>query len=196
MAEPLRLVVVRHAQTPLTGKVLNGCGAGAPDPDLDAEGRRQAMLLRSRVPEAHDGFRVVSSPARRAQATAATWGIAVASDSRLAEVDFGSWEGKAPAELSDFPRWWESADFVPPGGTSANAALDEFRNFLEDAWSAEQRSWILVGHSVTIRAAVAVALSAPLAVTTRISVPPAAVVRLRVWPDGGSTLDGLSVPVN
>lgn len=196
--KPLRLVVVRHARTALTSRVLNGCGPGASNPPLDEFGRQQARRLTERVPEGEAGFALRCSPSARTRQTAAVWSAEAQPEPRLSEVDFGRWEGKVPSALwSAEPlltsQWWSDPDFAPPGGSSLNnraAMFDELVGELMD--SASATGWILVGHSGTVRIAASRALGISVAATASLTVAPAAVLRMRVWPDGGASFDELT----
>ena len=76
------LIVVRHGRTEanasglLLGRRL--------DPDLDELGRRQAAALATALP---GEARIVSSPLRRAQETAAAFGRPVDIDERCVEIE-------------------------------------------------------------------------------------------------------------
>lgn len=195
----LRLVVVRHARTALTATVLNGCGVGASDPPLDWVGMEQAAHLVRGVPEANEaGATVLSSPAARCLQTASVWNRPVATDLRLCELDFGEWEGVSPRELArEHPEavaaWWADPAFAPPGGTTLLERAAAWDRLVAHLWDAEgDGTWILVGHATTLRIAAARALAVDLAASARFTIPPTTVLRMRIWADGGSCLDGLT----
>lgn len=196
----LRLVVVRHARTALTSRVLNGCGADAANPPLDQQGSEQALRLVQRVPEASDrSYQVLSSPAARCTQTAAVWHRGVSEDPRLCEVDFGQWEGVSPTDLAvhraqELAAWWSDPTVAPPGGTSLNERAQQWDALIADLMAAagQHQRWIFVGHATTLRIAATRSLGVALDASSRISIPPAAVLRVRFWSDGGSTLDSLT----
>lgn len=206
IGDGLRLAVVRHGATALTGVWLNGCGPHAADPGLTAAGAAQAAAAAASLAEA--GFQaapVVSSPAQRARATAeavasALGASTVALDGRLAEVDFGLWEGKRPGDLyaadpGRVRQWWTDPEFVPPQGESATAAGRRLAD-LVDEWRADSRprSGVLVGHTTTVRALVGAALGVGHAQAMRLTVGPGAVAIVRLWADGGGCLDAVVQP--
>jgi broad specificity phosphatase PhoE len=196
----LTLVVVRHARTALTGIRLNGCGPHAADPNLDDHGRLQARALKAALAgELTQGFGVLCSPTNRAQQTATAWGIECAIEPRLSEVDFGDWEGLDPAEVArhwprETARWWSDPDYAPPGGSSLTHRAEQWDQMVQLLWtsSASPPGWILVGHSATVRIAAARALGVDVAAMSRMSIPTAVMLRIRLWSDGGSCLDGLT----
>jgi ribonuclease H / adenosylcobalamin/alpha-ribazole phosphatase len=95
------IVLVRHASTAWSGRRY--CGRG--DPRLSAMGRAEAAALAERlVPSLPPGTRLISSPSRRALATAQAIAVAgdfrqIECDERWLEVDFGLAEGRTFEEL-------------------------------------------------------------------------------------------------
>jgi broad specificity phosphatase PhoE len=95
VSETFEIVLVRHATTAWSGRRY--CGRS--DPPLTAAGRAEAVALARRLaPTLDPATRLVSSPARRATATAAAiaaalGGIEIQLDSRWLETDFGDVEG-------------------------------------------------------------------------------------------------------
>ncbi len=140
--------------------------------------------------------RIVSSNLSRAIATAAPladrWNVAPATDERLREVDFGSWEGRtwADVEQSDgdaLSAWM--ADWVethPPGGESF-ADL----HIRASDWLAEQTSGeplLIVAHAGSIRALLCAALKLPLASAFSFDIAHLRMGRLDMGAMGGWTL--------
>ena len=132
--------------------------------------------------------RIVSSPLSRAllvaQAIAARTGAALHTDDRLAEMDFGSWEGQAWAGL---PRAeidaWAAAPLLhrPGGGESVDAMLRRVRR----AWTGIASSadtTLLVTHAGPIRCLLHVAGGMPLLEAIRAGVAYGSVTRF-----GGAT---------
>ncbi len=196
----VRLLVVRHAASELTGRVLNGCGPNASDPPLDergiSQGRALARALAGETPD-----RVFCSPAQRTRQTASLLGWDTAAvDSRLMEVDFGRWEGQTPSDLlaadPDYPRWWADPGLrAPAAGTSlADVAASVGAWLDERLLDSVGRTLAVVGHASTVRVLVARALALPLAESGRLSVAPTSTAVLRFWVDGGSCLDSLWTP--
>ncbi len=200
--EPLRLIVVRHGATELTGKVYNGWGVGAADPTLSEPGRRDLSGLE--CPPTVGQIVAASSPALRARQTLdaliASWRLEVVDGPEgveaLAEVDFGDWEGRsaAHARAGDPVRWrdWLMDPAVaPPNGSALTQRDEALRGYLARLQSSQRRTWLLVGHASTVRLVVARVLRLPLTEVQRISVQPGGWCDVRLWADGGSCLDRL-----
>lgn len=108
----------------------------------------------------HSWERIVTSPLRRCAAFARDWGerhgIAVSTDERLAELDFGDWEGRTPAEIhATDPQalgrfWTDPWRHPPPGGES----LEDFRRRVLAAWhdwNRRQGNILFITHGGVIR---------------------------------------------
>lgn len=198
MTAELRLVVMRHGATALTHRVVNGSGPHAADPPLTEEGYEQVAWARQRLADIGRPSECCSSPARRARQSAAAVGFAEPRvDDRIAEVDFGRWEGLSPTQIRQadpnaFARWWAQPEVAPPGGTSLADAAAGFRSLI-DSLLAESRAVdvLVVGHATTVRVGTALALGLPLTESARVQAPPGVVAELRFWSDSGSCLDSL-----
>ncbi len=117
----MKIVLIRHPTTALAP----GLCYGRLDPGL----REDAAAAGLRALVAAWPGRVWTSPARRCRAIA---GAAAVIDARLAELDFGAWEGRPWADVprADLDRW--AADplrFAPPGGESGAALLARVQDF-------------------------------------------------------------------
>lgn len=198
----LRIVVVRHGATALTGQVLNGGGPTAADPPLADVGMAQAAWAGLRLSEIGRPAAHLTSPALRARQTAAVMGYPEVNEpeAALAEVDFGQWEGRDPVAVRAqaeglFARWWADPQVSAPGGTSlasvATRLLGLVESLVADAACTEV---LLVGHASTVRVLAGHALRVPLAQSARLHTPPGAVAEMRFWPDGGSVLESLDWP--
>src|SRR5215210_6447011 len=122
------LVLVRHGRTTANA---SGLLLGRADPPLDEHGVGQAAALAAVVAGAR---RVVCSPLRRAQETAAALGLPVEVDDRWIELDYGELDGRpipeVPADL--WARWRADVHFAPPGGESLAALGGRVRAACED----------------------------------------------------------------
>lgn len=172
----LTLVLTRHG---LTARSLPEQHLGQHiDVALSADGRAQAARLGDRL--AGVAFeRIVASPLVRARETAEIVRAArpnepaVELDSRLAEMDYGAWEGLTYAEIDRRDaaerEHWEAdpATVACPGGESGDDVAARARAFLIDliAWhderhgagSVDERPVLAVGHSSLNRVLVCVA---------------------------------------
>jgi len=88
------------------------------------------------LPPALAGFAWLTSPLRRAVATAAGLGVAARREERLIEMAWGDWEGLTLAELAAMPqaalaeRAAAGLDFQPPGGESPRQVQERLRPLL------------------------------------------------------------------
>ena len=122
------LALIRHAPTEWsrTGRLQ-----GRADPPLTA-------LPAWRPPTELAGFRVLTSPLRRCVETARALGLDAAVEPRLAEMDWGEWEGETVAglraRLGPAMEGAEAAglDFRPPGGESPRDVQRRLAPLLRD----------------------------------------------------------------
>src|SRR5262245_22215421 len=103
---PTLVLLVRHGQTPTTGKHLPGRTPGL---HLSEEGQRQAELAAKRIAELKKVDAVYASPLERTRETAApiaaACGLEVQSEPGLLECDFGDWTGEELKALMKRPEW-------------------------------------------------------------------------------------------
>ena len=123
-ADPTTTVLLRHGDTELSPEHRF---SGLRDLPLSASGTRQAKAAACRLAAGAPIDAVVSSPLRRAVATAdiaaAELGLTPAIDDDLHETDFGDWDGFTLAEIQErWPgaaaAWRRDPDQAPPGGES------------------------------------------------------------------------------
>ena len=118
------VLLVRHGQTPTTGKYLPGPRSGPPP--RPRTGQRQAELAAKRIAELKKVDAVYASPLERTRETAApiaaACGLRVQVDRALLECDFGQWTGAELKELMKRPEWKQvqryPAGFRFPDGES------------------------------------------------------------------------------
>jgi probable phosphoglycerate mutase len=117
-------VLLRHGDTTMSPEHRF---SGLCDLPLSAEGTRQAEAAASRLATGPPIDAVVSSPLRRAAATAAIaatkLGLTTITDDDLRETDFGEWEGFTLAEIEQrwpaaVAAWQHDPEQAPPGGES------------------------------------------------------------------------------
>jgi len=171
---PTLVLLVRHGQTPTTGKHLPG---RAPGLHLADSGRAQADAAAVRISALRRVDAVYASPLDRARETAApiasARGLKVQIDRGLLECDFGDWTGGELKKLTKLPEWGvvqrNPSGFRFPGGES-------FLEMQTRIVGAVQRLVerhaggvvVLVSHADPIKAAVAHALGTHLDLFQRI----------------------------
>jgi broad specificity phosphatase PhoE len=177
----LTLVLTRHG---LTSRSLPEQHLGQRiDVELSDEGRAQARALATRL--AGVGFeRIVTSPLVRASQTAEILAAALRQpaaldvDGRLAEMDYGEWEGLTYAQIYERDgarrQAWEAdpAGIACPAGESADDVALRARGFLSDllaehverhgSSTTDTPPVLAVAHSSLNRILVCVALDIPV----------------------------------
>jgi broad specificity phosphatase PhoE len=154
------IYLVRHGETEWN---VERRMQGRQESRLTARGERQAgamaKLLAGLVAVDPVGsWRLVCSPLGRARQTAgfiaASLGLAVEIDERLAEIAFGEWEGRLRDEVApQYPGLFASPEwlFSPPGGETYEGVRTRVVSFLEDLPPEPDRRVIAVSHGVTGR---------------------------------------------
>ncbi|HUW02099.1 MAG TPA: histidine phosphatase family protein [Acidimicrobiales bacterium] len=184
------LILVRHGQS-----ASNRAGrlSGRGDVDLDARGEDQARASGD-VLSTLDVRRVIASPLRRAQRTAALLaieGVTVETDERWVELDYGEWEGRPVADVTaaEWTRWRNDLEFEPPGGESI-AALGRRVREACDALRRDARDGdvVVVSHVSPIKAAMAWALGVGDETSWRSHLSPGSITRIAARADRMSLL--------
>jgi probable phosphomutase (TIGR03848 family) len=188
--KPTTILLVRHGQTPTTGKVLPGRAAGL---HLTDEGRAQAERAAARIAEVDHIAAVYYSPLERAKETAApigrALGIKPAVARGLLEADFGDWTGAELKKLFKLPEWRtvQSAPsaFRFPNGESFTemqlrivGELDRLRRVHAG------ETIVCVSHADPIKAAMAHALGTHLDLFQRIVISTCSISAI-AWSLGG-----------
>jgi broad specificity phosphatase PhoE len=169
----LTLVLTRHGSTPRSEPEQH-LGQKI-DIELSEAGREAARALGRRL----DGVeldRIVSSPLRRALETARIVAgdrpTEVEVEPRLAEMDYGEWEGltyeQIYADFGPVRTLWETdpASLACPGGESGNDVANRVRSWLEETIEStegpDDRQVLAVAHSTTNRVLLCVCLGVPI----------------------------------
>jgi len=173
----LTLVLTRHGLTPRS-KPEQHLGQKI-DIELSDEGRAQAEALARRL-TGIELWKIVSSPLVRARQTAeiVAGRRTIDIDARLAEMDYGRWEGMTYEQIEELDaqerRSWEEdpATRACPGGESGNDVARRVRAFLGELLedhvarhgSSDATEWpvLAVAHSSTNRILMCVALDLPV----------------------------------
>ncbi len=198
LAEPHRLILVRHGQTPHTADFrISGAGF-RPEPGLDPVGEQQALAAARRLARLSGPIdEVLVSPLRRTRQTAAVIVAELgAAEPRVveawSEAHFGRWEGMSvPDVVEQYPGAWEAmmadAELAPPGGESLSAV----RRRVVGAWdavTAPGRTTLVITHLTPIRIVVAHALSTPQESFGRVVALPGSITLVERWADQGAAV--------
>ena len=177
--KPTTILLIRHAETPTTGKVLPGRAAGL---GLSDKGIAQAEARAADIAGKHQIAAIYSSPMERAQQTAAPIGVATRRKVRihegLNECDFGLWTGRRLKALYKLPAWRTvqrtPSNFRFPEGESFLEMQSRIAAALNELARAHRgKTVVAVSHADTIKAAVAHALGMHLDMFQRLAVSPA-----------------------
>jgi alpha-ribazole phosphatase len=179
MANESNLWLVRHAPVDGPRGVIHG--ADAPADIGDAAG---LAALKARLPAS--AF-AVCSPARRTFETARALGLDPIEEAAFGEQDFGAWTGRRHDDLvlefgdayRDF--WKLPARNLPPGGESF---VDQIGRTRAGLASLPAGDVVLVVHSGTIRAALAIALDLAPGAGLRFVIDPLSLTRIDRLADG------------
>jgi probable phosphoglycerate mutase len=177
--------LVRHGQTPTTGKTLPGRAKGL---HLADKGQEQAANVAERLaPFGNKIAAVYASPLERTRETAAPIAKAlrqrVRANRGLLECDFGEWTGAELKALGKLPEWKQvqtyPSGFRFPGGES----FTEMQTRITDAVaklvaSHPGKSVVAVSHADPIKAVVAHAMGTHLDLFQRIVVSPCSVTAI------------------
>src|SRR4051812_45721374 len=125
-----RLLLVSHAST-----AAQRAGRFPADDSLDARGLAQAKAARARIMLADDAA-VFVSPAACARETASALGLAATIDDMLADMDYGSWQGRRLADLAvddqaALAAWTRDPDAAPHGGESFSQLVKRIGTWLD-----------------------------------------------------------------
>jgi probable phosphomutase (TIGR03848 family) len=178
---PTVVLLVRHGQTPTTGKVLPGRATGL---HLADKGREQAQAAADRIAGLKNVTAVYASPLERTRETAApiakALGVRVRTERGLLECDFGEWTGKELKKLYRLPEWrtvqsYPSGFRFPSGESFAEmqARIGGAIGRLVKAHPGE--TVVAVSHADPIKAAVAGALGSHLDLFQRIVISPCSI---------------------
>ena len=154
----MRIALIRHGPTAWNAE---GRIQGKRDVPLSDEGRKLfAMLL---APPGFERARAFVSPLGRARETASLLGLANPTiDERLAEHDWGQWEGLTREEIlardgkDAFLSAGSGIDFTPRGGERTVDLIARVRNFLSDVAKSSTDA-VAVTHRGILRSAYAIA---------------------------------------
>lgn len=172
--KPTLVLLVRHGQTPTTGKLLPG---RAPGLHLAESGRAQAQTAAERISALANVDAIYASPLERARETAAPIGKAlgqkVTIDKGLLECDFGDWTGAELKNLMKLAEWTtvqrSPSTFRFPNGESFTEMQTRIVSALERICAKHPGGTVVcVSHADPIKAAVAHAMGTHIDLFQRI----------------------------
>lgn len=174
-----QLWLIRHAPVDGISGVIHAADAPADLSDIAAFAALQAQL----PARAH----AVCSPMRRTRETAAKLGFDAVDEPDFAEQDFGVWTGRRHDDLAKelgaaYREFWQSpARSRPPGGESFVDQIERAKSGLARLPTGDA---VLVVHSGTIRAVLAIALDLSPDHALRFTIDPLSLTRVDRLVDG------------
>ncbi|PDT71555.1 histidine phosphatase family protein [Bradyrhizobium sp. C9] len=174
MGRETHLWLIRHAPVDGARGVIH-----APDAPADLSDATAFTALEARLPA--DAF-VVCSPALRTSETAAKLGLTATADDAFREQDFGDWTGRRHSEIEAelgavaYRAFWNAPGTNrPPGGESFADQIARARAGLARLPAGDV---VLVVHSGTIRAILAIALELAPELALRFVIDPLSLTRI------------------
>jgi len=197
LGTPTTTVLLRHGETPHTAE-KRFSGSGGHDPELSAEGLRQAAAVAERLADNGGLDVVVSSPMRRTRQTADAVANALGLDVRevdgFRECAFGEWEGLTFAEVREgwpdqLAEWLGDPGAEPPGGESFVDVRRRVTRARDQLLARHPRQVVLVVTHVTpTKVLVSDALGAPLSALYRMEMSPATLTEIQWFESGQASL--------
>ena len=194
-----RIILIRHGVTDFTvsGRLD---GRGGANPELNAEGVRQADAVARIIPDlvGDQPARVITSSLRRTQMTGAAVAAALGVTPELQpdwdERSFGEWDGLTLAQIHErhpakLARMWMDAAYPPPGGESRAAVAERVTRAFEEIATAPG-TVVVVTSRVPILVVLSQSLQIPAERFWALQTEPASVSIVCRWPDGN-----VSVPL-
>lgn len=189
------LILLRHGQTTQPERLT-----GRSDAPLSATGLAQMQAARAQLGELHS---IAASTLQRCALPAGDWaqqaGLTAHLDPRLAEYDFGDWEGRLLTELEqDEPGWqqrlWHTEQ--PPPGAETRQAFEQrvLTAFADWLTVSQGQRRLLVAHGGVIAVLLAHLLGIPAEAARRIGVMRGGYVRLAMLPPQPAWLTALVNP--
>jgi len=187
MSAEHRLWLIRHAPVDRPRDVIHD-----PDAPADVSDVARFAALRMLLPA---GCAVYASPARRTLDTARALGLAVIKEPRLREQQFGAWTGRRHADLEAelgeayWEFWRRPGINRPPGGESFADQIARVATCLSQL---PEGDVVLIVHSGTVRAVLAIALDLTPEAGLRFVIDPLSLTRVDHLP-GGWRIGGINM---
>jgi alpha-ribazole phosphatase len=173
VSEELRLWLIRHVPVAGPKGIIHAVDAPA-----DVSDQAALAALRAALP---DAAACLASPSVRTLETAAALGLLPRAEAAFIEQDFGQWTGRRHDDLARefgcrYQEFWKApAVSKPPGGESFAEQISRVREGLADLPAGDV---ILVVHSGTVRAALAIALDLVPEAALRFAIDPLSLTRI------------------
>jgi alpha-ribazole phosphatase len=173
MSDETRLWLIRHAPVARPRGVVHDSNAPA-----DISGVAAIAALRAKLPSTATVF---ASPSRRTLETAIALGLRPIEEPSFREQNFGSWTGRRHDDLAkelgaEYQEFWRApATSAPPGGESF---VDQIARVRDGIARLPPGDVLLIAHSGTVRAAIAIALDVAPESALRFVIDPLSLTRI------------------
>lgn len=191
------ILLIRHGENDFVGRRLAG---RLPGVHLNDKGRRQALETAETLKDSPIKA-VYSSPLERAMETAQPLairlGLSIQIVPELAEIDFGSWQGKTTRQMHRMKMWKKVVEQPSqvqfPGGESFTSAQNRMSEAVKTIiLKHADTDWVACfSHSDAIRLAIAYFLNMPLDDFQKLCIDPASISVLR-FREGFPSLERLN----
>ena len=183
----IRILLIRHGETELTGQVLYGRMPGV---HLSAKGSKQAQALAQGLKKNYHISHLISSPLDRALETARylseVLNLPITTEEGIIELDYGHWMGKPFEEIRESETWQHfnrlRSLVGPPGGELMlhvqARAWGALESVLSNHRGSHRPTIAMVSHGDVIRALLILLLGMPLDNIHRFDVSTASVSEL------------------
>jgi probable phosphoglycerate mutase len=181
---PTTILLVRHGQTPTTGRLLPG---QAPGLHLSDDGKKQAEAAAARIARLERVTAIYASPLERARETAMpiarARGLAIRVERGLMDLDVGKWTGERLDKVSKRPEWTtvqrNPSGFRFPDGESFMEMQTRMADTLAKLVERHRGGVVVaVSHADPIKAVVAHALGMHLDLFQRLNVAPGSITTI------------------
>ena len=188
------MLLVRHGQTPTTGRVLPG---RAPGLHLSDDGRKQAEAAAQRIARLERVAAVYASPLERARETAMpiarARGLALSIERGLLELDVGRWTGARLDRLRKRPEWqtvqrYPSGFRFPEGESFTEMQARVTGTLARLVERHRSATLVAVSHADPIKAALAHALGMHLDLFQRLAIAPGSITTIAYGAAGPTVL--------
>lgn len=173
------IYLIRHTKTDTSAGLCYGCT----DVSLAHSFNDEKLRVLQKLPQITDNCCVFSSPLNRCLQLAQSFGVPVAVDSRLQEVDFGEWENQPFADINPelLKDWTENFVLLsPPNGESFSVLCQRVGHFWDELIGFPIAGPILIiTHAGVIRALLAHVLQLPPANAFKFRVDCGSIHKLR-----------------
>ncbi|MCW9708063.1 alpha-ribazole phosphatase [Fodinibius salsisoli] len=164
------LFLIRHT----TPDIEEGICYGQKDIDLADSFPDELKKLGAKLPENYPDFPIHSSPLKRCRELAQQLAKQqVTTDSRLKELDFGAWEGRAWDDIDpeQLQPWMQNfVEVACPGGESYRQLYDRAVDWWQEVIQLEHKQVLVISHSGVIRCIISHILEVPLKNSFRLSI--------------------------